>query len=83
MSRSIAIRFVPRLVTGLLIVVSTSAAVLAQAPPSDSPLEYGPYNAVLLPDGPGLRYRMAKPQTPSPVDFRRGAETPYEPVGSF
>ena len=79
MSTFIAQRFVPRLVTGLLLVVSTSAALLAQTPSSASPSEYGPYNAVLLPDGAGLRYRMAKPQTtPSPVEFRRGAEMPYE-----
>jgi hypothetical protein len=75
---SIAKGILPRLAGGLLMIVCTSAVVLAQAPPTSDPPEYGPYNAVLLPDGAGLRYRMAKPQeTPSPVEFRR-AEMPYE-----
>ena len=79
MSTSLAYRFVPRPLIGSLIVVLTSVAVPAQAPPSDNPPEYGPYNAVFLPDGPGLRYRMAKPQTtPSPVEFRRPESAPYE-----
>ncbi|MBB6145839.1 hypothetical protein HNQ77_003809 [Silvibacterium bohemicum] len=77
-SALIAQRFLSRVTTGLLVVVFASLGALAQAPPSNDPPEYGPYNAVLLPDGLGLRYRMAKPQeTPSPVDFRRG-EAPYE-----
>jgi hypothetical protein len=59
--------------------VSPSATVFAQPPRSDEPAFYGPYNAVLLPDGPGLRYRMAKPQTtPSPAEFRRAEAAPFE-----
>jgi Exo-beta-D-glucosaminidase Ig-fold domain/Concanavalin A-like lectin/glucanases superfamily/Glycosyl hydrolases family 2/Glycosyl hydrolases family 2, TIM barrel domain len=77
MSKSIVQRILPRIAIGLLISACTSSAIKAQAPPSNDPPEYGPYSAILLPDGAGLRYRMAKPQeTPSPVEFRRG-ETPY------
>jgi hypothetical protein len=79
MSTSIVQRFVLRLLSESLIVVLTSSAALAQAPPSDNPREYGPYNGVLLADGAGLRYRMAKPQTtPSPVEFRRAEALTYE-----
>ena len=70
--------FVPCLAVGVLLLVSTPVAVLAQSLPTTDPPEYGPYSAILLPDGSGLRYRMAKPQeTPSPVEFRR-AEAPYD-----
>jgi len=78
-SRSTVQRSIISLTVGLLMTISASVALLAQAGPSEDPPAYGPYNAVLLPDGAGLRYRMAKPQaTPSPVEFRRPEAAPYE-----
>ena len=51
----------------------------AQVPTTVNPPGYGPYNAVLLPDGAGLRYTMAPlHETPSPGDFRRPSAPAFQ-----
>lgn len=54
-------------------------AGVAQAPPTVNPPGYGPYNAVLLPDGAGLRYPMGPlHETPSPGEVRRPSEPAFQ-----
>src|ERR1700761_579761 len=60
-------------------VTYTATRGAAQVPPTTNPPQYGPYNASLLPDGPGLRYSMgALHETPSPTESRRVAEPAYQ-----
>ena len=62
-----------------LLVTYTALRGTAQAPPTTNPPEYGPYNASLLPDGPGLRYPMTPlRETPSPTESRRVTEPAYQ-----
>jgi hypothetical protein len=61
------------------LVACTALRGAAQIPPTINPPGYGPYNAALLPDGPGLRYPMTPlHETPSPVESRRAAEPAFQ-----
>src|ERR1700761_35783 len=63
----------------LLFLVSAALYGPAQVPPTTNPPEYGPYNAMLLPDGPGLRYPMTPLRaTPSPTESRHADEPAYQ-----
>jgi hypothetical protein len=63
----------------LLTAACASLRALGQVPPTNNPPEYGPYNAVLLPDGAGLRYPMTPLRaTPSPTESRRTPEPAYQ-----
>jgi Exo-beta-D-glucosaminidase Ig-fold domain/Concanavalin A-like lectin/glucanases superfamily/Glycosyl hydrolases family 2/Glycosyl hydrolases family 2, TIM barrel domain len=63
----------------LSLVAGATLRSAAQIPPTINPPEYGPYNAFLLPDGPGLRYPMTPlRETPSPGESRRAAEAAFQ-----
>ena len=63
----------------LPLLICTAIPAAAQLPTTNNPPGYGPYNAVLLPDGPGLRYPMTPlHETPSPTDSRRAAPSAFQ-----
>jgi Exo-beta-D-glucosaminidase Ig-fold domain/Glycosyl hydrolases family 2/Concanavalin A-like lectin/glucanases superfamily/Glycosyl hydrolases family 2, sugar binding domain/Glycosyl hydrolases family 2, TIM barrel domain len=55
------------LIAALIVPLAWSSSVLAQAVPAE---DYGPYNAIFLPDGPALTKPLA---APSPLDSRTAA----------
>ena len=63
----------------LCVAMSPALRGAGQSVPTVNPPGYGPYNAVLLPDGPGLRYTMGPlHETPSPGEFRRATEPAFQ-----